>query len=68
MLIFSVSFFYVVLMDFRSMEFLKMSHNITFGMDVPLGGGGGVVCYHPRQQSPELKGSRKNVLNENTHF
>jgi uncharacterized membrane protein (DUF485 family) len=45
MLIFSVFFFYIVLIDFRSMEFSKMSPNITFGMDVAGGGvGGGLLC------------------------
>jgi hypothetical protein len=41
MLIFSVSFFYIVLIAFSCMEFSKMSHNITFGMDVAGGGWGG---------------------------
>ena len=59
---------YIVLIDFRSMEFSKMSHYITFGMNITVMGGSGVVRCYPGQQSLESKGSRKNVLHENTHF
>jgi len=48
---------YIVLIDFRSMEFSKMSHYITFGMGIVVRGASGALLSQAAES--RVKGEQK---------